>query len=67
MTDDFWQFGDLIKWVADSLQISLEVKESQHELLDILYSVTPSRVTLPISAGACKNHLQTLVTHNSHV
>lgn len=50
MANDFQQFQDLIKWVVDSLQISLEeVKESQHKPLDILHSVTPSRVDLPIN------------------
>lgn len=50
IANDFLQFQDLIKRVADSLQIPLEeVKESQHKLLDILHSVTSARVALPIN------------------
>lgn len=48
--DDFRQFQDLVKRVADSLQIPLEeVREPQRKLLDILHSVTPSRIALPIT------------------
>lgn len=32
MANDFWQFQDLRKRVADTLQIALEVKDSQHKL-----------------------------------
>lgn len=50
MADNFRQFQDLIKKIADTPQISLkEVKDLQHRLLDILQSATPSRLTLPIS------------------
>ncbi|EMP36591.1 Tubulin polymerization-promoting protein [Chelonia mydas] len=50
IADDVRRFQDLIRWVADTLQIPLEeVKDQQHRLLDIFQSPTPSRMALPIN------------------
>lgn len=54
-SDNFHQFQDFIKWVADSSQISLEeVEESQQKLFDILHSTLPSRVGFPINETLLK-------------
>lgn len=50
MADDFRQFQDLIRRVADILQILLEeVKDPQNKLPDTLQLATPSRVNLPVN------------------
>lgn len=50
MGDDFKQFQELFKSVADSLDISLvEVAECQHKLLDILHISTSSKIALLIN------------------
>lgn len=50
MADDFRQLQDLAKRVTDTIQIPLEeVKDSHHKLLDILQSVTPTQIVLPIN------------------
>ncbi|EMP38512.1 hypothetical protein UY3_04297 [Chelonia mydas] len=50
VNDDFRLFQELMKQVADSLQIPLEeVGESQHTLLDILQWSPSSQVALPIN------------------
>lgn len=48
--DDFKQFQDLMKWIADLLHIPLEeVQESQHKLLDILHMTSSSQVALLVN------------------
>lgn len=50
LADDFCLFQDLTKRVPDSLQILLEqVKDTLHNLLDILHSSSSSKVALPIN------------------
>lgn len=63
--DNFKQFQNFFKRVADSLEIPLEeVKESQHKLLDILQS-SSAKIALPIKkalSGPVKTIWQTQVT-----
>lgn len=50
--DDFKSFQELLKQVADSLDISLtELPETQHKLTDILQAFPAARVALPINAA----------------
>lgn len=50
LADDFWQFQDLMKWIADNLQVSLEgVQNSHHKFLDILHTSASAWVALPIN------------------
>lgn len=47
--DEFKQFQDLFKWMADMLQMPLEeVTDSQHKLFDILRTSTSSKISVPI-------------------
>lgn len=66
MADDFRQFQDLIRRVADKLQIPMEeVKDLQHKLLDVLQSAIVSRLVLPVSEALldpAKTVWQTLAT-----
>lgn len=50
LADDFRQFQDLMKQVADSLYTLLkEVQDSHHSLLDILHTSSSTHVVLPIN------------------
>lgn len=50
LADDFKQFQDLIKRIADSLQIPLEeIKEHHCKLLDILHSPLSAHMALPVN------------------
>lgn len=46
----FRQFQDLVRRIADSLQIPLEeVKEPNYQLLDILYTASSGHFALPVN------------------
>lgn len=48
--NEHWRYQDLLQWVADYLQISLEkVRDPQHHLQNILQPQGPYRVALPIN------------------
>ncbi|KAH1184060.1 hypothetical protein KIL84_014676 [Mauremys mutica] len=50
LLDDYRQFQELLHRVSGALNIPLQkVQDKQHQLLDILHTLVPVRVALPIN------------------